>query len=93
MEQKKPEYILYYSIYRKFKNRQNDSMAIEIRTVVSFGEVLAGSSDILVKCQPTNSQKKGKKVLVLQHLPISMVSILPPGWISSYPCDVTEHTL
>lgn len=48
VEQKKPEYILYCYIYRKFKNGQNEAIVIEIGRVVTFGEVLAESTGILV---------------------------------------------
>lgn len=40
VERKKPatkEYMVHYSIYEKDKNRQNDSMLLEIRIVVSLG--------------------------------------------------------
>lgn len=48
VKQKKPECILYYCIYRKFKNGQNEAMVTEIRRVAPFGEVFAESTGRLV---------------------------------------------
>lgn len=38
---KKPECIFYCSIYRKFKNRQNESAVMEFRGVITFGKEFA----------------------------------------------------
>lgn len=38
LRKKKPESIFYYSIYRKFKNKQNEPMVIEFRRVTTSGE-------------------------------------------------------
>lgn len=39
LRKKKPECLFYYSIYRKLKSRQSESVVIKFRSVVIFGEV------------------------------------------------------
>ena len=38
-----------------------------------------------------NDQQSNLSSTDLQHLSLSMVSIFPPWWISSYQCDIAEH--
>lgn len=43
VEWKDPDMMLFDSIYRKFKNKQNESTVLEVRKVIVLGEEVGSS--------------------------------------------------